>query len=147
MQLKNAAKLYNNNNNFISRGHLFLHSSQSSIWSSINKCWHDFIKMNRHTCTIIYSLYSVNVLRTPNRLRADYQTLLQWRGRYDFSRLKTNQLIPCTYKLVMECFLTRSMLFLKCICTLFTVILSSAQYQKRYFKLITHCFLLSPPMC
>ena len=31
--------------------------------------------------------------------------------------------------------------------TLFTVIFSPAQYQERCLKLITPCFLLSPPMC
>ena len=29
---------------------------------------HDIIKMNRHACTIIYSMYRVNALRTPSRL-------------------------------------------------------------------------------
>ena len=78
---------------------------------------HDIIKMNRHACTIIYSMYRVNALRTPSRLRAGYPTLLQWRGRYDFSRLKTSRVLPHTSVLVIECFLTRSMLFLKCIYT------------------------------
>ena len=73
---------------------------------------HDIIKMNRHACTIIYSMYRVNALRTPSRLRAGYPTLLQWRGRYDFSRLKTSRVLPHTSVLVIECFLTRSMLFL-----------------------------------
>ena len=40
--------------------------------------------MNKHACTIIYSMYRVDALRTPSRLRAGYTTLLQWRGRYDF---------------------------------------------------------------
>ena len=31
--------------------------------------------------------------------------------------------------------------------TFFTVSFSPAQYQKRCLKLITPCFLLSPPMC
>ena len=97
-------------------------SCQSNIWSSINKCRHDIIKMNRHACTIIYSMYRVNALRTPSRLRAGHPTLLQWRGRYDFSRLKTSRKLPHTSVLVIECFLTRSMLFLKCIYTLYTVI-------------------------
>ena len=96
--------------------------------------------MNRHTCKIIYSLYRVDAFRTPSRQRAGYPTLLQWRGRYDFSRLKTSQLLPDTSVLVIECFLTRSMLFLKCIYTLLTVIFSPAQYQKRCLKLINHCF-------
>ena len=78
---------------------------------------HDIIKMNRHACTNIYSMYRVNALRTPSRLRAGYPTLLQWRGRYDFSRLKTSRVLPHTSVLVIECFLTRSMLFLKCIHT------------------------------
>ena len=53
-----------------------------------------------------------------------YQTLLQWRRRYDFFRFKTSRLLPHKSVLVIECFLTRSMLFLKCIYsfTLFTVI-------------------------
>ena len=38
-------------------------------------------------------------------------------GRYDFSRLKTSQALPHTSVLIIECFLTRSMLFLKCIYT------------------------------
>ena len=98
------------------------------------------MKMNRHTCTIIYIMLRVDALRTPSRLRAGYPTLLQWKGRYDFSRLKTSRFLPQTSVLVIECFLTRSMLFLKCICTLFTVIFSPAQYQKHCLKLITHCF-------
>ena len=48
--------------------------------------------MNRHT--IIYSMYRVDALRTSSRLRAGYPTLLQWRGRYDFSRLKTSPWLP-----------------------------------------------------
>ena len=44
--------------------------------------------MNRHTCTIIYSMDRVDALRTPSRLRVGYPTLLQERGRYDLSRLK-----------------------------------------------------------
>ena len=90
------------------------------------------LKMNRHACTIIYSMYRVDALRTPSRLRAGYPTLLQWRGRYDFPRLKTSRVLPHTSVLVIECFLTRSTLFLKCIYTLYTVIFSPAQYQKRY---------------
>ena len=53
-------------------------------------------------------MYRVNALRTPSRLRAGYPTLLQWRGRYDFSRLKTSRVLPHTSMLVIECFLTRS---------------------------------------
>ena len=86
--------------------------------------------MNRHACTIIYSMYRIYALRTPSRLRAGYPTLLQWSGRYDFSRLKTSRVLPHTSVLVIECFLTRSMLFLKCIYTLYTVIFSPVQYQK-----------------
>ena len=37
---------------------------------------HDIIKMNRPACTIFYSMYRVNALRTPSRLRAGYPTLL-----------------------------------------------------------------------
>ena len=85
---------------------------------------HDIIKMNRHACTNIYSMYRVNALRTPSRLRAGYPTLLQWRGRYDFSRLKTSRVLPHTSVLVIECFLTRSMLFLKCIYTHYYIIYS-----------------------
>ena len=96
---------------------------------------HDIIKMNRHACTIIYSMYRVNALRTPSRLRAGYPTLLQWRGRYDFSRLKTSRVLPHTSVLVIECFLTRSMLFLKCIYTHYIQsFFSPAQYQKRYLS-------------
>ena len=94
--------------------------------------------MNRHTS--IYSMYRVDALRIPSRLRAGYPTLLQWRGRYDFPRLKTSRLLPHTSVLVIGCFLTRSMLFLKCIYTLFTVIFSPTQYHQRCLKLITHCF-------
>ena len=96
---------------------------------------HDIIEMNRHACTIIYSMYRVNALRTPSRLRAGYPTLLQWRGRYDFSRLKTSRVLPHTSVLVIECFLTRSMLFLKCIYTHYIQsFFSPAQYQKRYLS-------------
>ena len=56
----------------------------------------DIIKMNRHASTIIYSMYRVDALRTPSRLRAGYPTLLQWRGRYGFSRLKTIRVLPHT---------------------------------------------------
>ena len=103
--------------------------------------------MNRHTCTVNYSMYRVDAFRTSSRLRATYPTLLQWRGRYDFSRLKTSRLLPHTSVLVIECFLTRSMLILKCIYTLFTVIFSPAQYQNRCFKLITHCFFYCLLLC
>ena len=49
----------------------------------------DVIKeMKRHI--IIYSMYRVDALRKLSRLRAGYPILLQWRGRYDFSRLKTS---------------------------------------------------------
>ena len=96
--------------------------------------------MNRHACTNIYSMYRVNALRTPSRLRAGYPTLLQWRGRYDFSRLKTSRLLPHTSVLVIECFLTRSMLFLKCIYTHYIVIFFTCTISETLFKLITHCF-------
>ena len=42
----------------------------------------------------IYSMYRVDALRTPGRLRAGYPTLLQWRGRYDLSRHKTSPWLP-----------------------------------------------------
>ena len=102
---------------------------------------HDIIKMNRHACTIIYSMYRVNALRTPSRLRAGYPTLLQWRGRYDFSRLKTSRVLPYTSVLVIECFLTRSMLFLKCIYTHYIQsFFFTCTISETLFKLITHCF-------
>ena len=75
--------------------------------------------MIRHTCIIIYSMYRVDARRTSSRLQAGYPTLLQWRRRYDFSRFKTSRLLPHKSVLVIECFLTCSMLFLKCLCTLF----------------------------
>ena len=94
------------------------------------------LKMNRHT--IIYSMYRVDALRTPSRLRAGYPTLLQWRGSYDFYQAQDQPHGYHTSVLVIECFLSRSMLFLKCINILFTVIFCShAQYQKRYNRLIT----------
>ena len=99
--------------------------------------------MNRHACTIIYSMYRVNALRTPSRLRAGFPTLLQWRWRYDFSRLKTSRVLPHTSVLVIECFLTRSMLFLKCIYTYTYIIYSqffTCTLSESLFKLITHCF-------
>ena len=97
--------------------------------------------MNRHACTIIYSMYRVNALRTPSRLRAGYPTLLQWRGRYDFSRLKTSRVLPHTSVLVIECFLTRSMLFLKCIYTHYIQSFCfTSTISETLFKLITHCF-------
>ena len=99
---------------------------------------HDIIKMNRHACTNIYSMYRVNALRT---LRAGYPTLLQWRGRYDFSRLKTSRVLPQTSVLVIECFLTRSMLFLKCIYTHYIQsFFFTCTISETLFKLITHCF-------
>ena len=55
---------------------------------------------------IIYSMYRVDALRTPSRLRAGYQTLFLWRGRYDFPGS-----IPAR----------RSILFLKLKYTLFTL--------------------------
>ena len=48
------------------------------------------LKQGTYNHIIIYSMYRVDALRTPSRLRAGYPTLLQWRGRYDFSRLKTS---------------------------------------------------------
>ena len=100
--------------------------------------------MNRHACTIIYNMYRVNALRTPSRLRAGYPTLLQWRGRYDFSRLKTSRVLPHTSVLVIECFLTRSMLFLKCIYTHYIQsFFFTCTISETLFKLITHCFVVS----
>ena len=102
---------------------------------------HDIIKMNRHACTIIYSMYRVNALRTPSRLRAGYPTLLQWRGRYDFSRLKTSRVLLHTSVLVIECFLTRSMLFLKYIYTHYIQsFFFTCTISETLFKLITHFF-------
>ena len=89
-------------------------------------------------------MYRVNALRTPSRLRAGYPTLLQWRGRYDFFRLKTSRVLPHTSVLVIECFLTRSMLFLKCIYTHYIQsFFSPAQYQKRYLSLSLIVFVVS----
>ena len=73
---------------------------------------------------------------TPSRLLAGYPTLLQWRGRYDFSRLKTSRVLPHTSVLVIECFLTGSMLFQKCIYTLYTVIFFTCTISETLFKLI-----------
>ena len=102
---------------------------------------HDTIKMNRHACTNIYSMYRVNALRTPSTLRAGYPTLLQWRGWYDFSRLKTSRVLPHTSVLVIKCFLTRSMLFLKCIYTHYIQsFFFTCTISETLFKLITHCF-------
>ena len=39
-------------------------------------------------------MHRVDALRTPSRMRVGYQTLLQLRGRYDFSRLKTSPWLP-----------------------------------------------------
>ena len=88
-------------------------------------------------------MYRVYALRTPSRLRAGYLTLLQQRGRYDCSRLKTSRVLPHTSVLVIECFLTRSMLFLKCIYTLYTVVFSPAQYQKLCLSLSLIVFVVS----
>ena len=86
-------------------------------------------------------MYRVNALRTPSRLRAGYPTLLQWRGRYDFSRLKTSRVLPHTSVLVIECFLTCSMLFLKCIYTHYIQsFFFTCTISETLFKLITHCF-------
>ena len=71
-------------------------SQDFSHYKSIHGIFPD--AQDRHTCTIIYSMYRVNALRTPSRLRADYPTLLQWRGRYDFSRLKTSRVLPHTLR-------------------------------------------------
>ena len=79
-------------------------------------------------------MYRVDALRTPSRLRAGYPTLLQWRGRYDFSRLKTSRLLQHTSVLVIECFLTRLILFLKCIYTLFTVIFFTSTIPETLFE-------------
>ena len=43
-------------------------------------------------------------------------------GGYDFPMLKTSRVLTYTSVLVIESFLTRSMLFLECINTLYTVI-------------------------
>ena len=95
--------------------HIFGRVASLTYGPQLTNVGHDIIKMNRHACTNIYSMYRVNALRTPSRLRAGYSTLHQWRGRYDFSRLKTSRVLPHTSVLVIECFLTRSMLFLKCL--------------------------------
>ena len=57
-------------------------------------------------------------------------------GGYDFSRLKTSRVLPHTSVLVIECFLARSMLFLKCIYTLYTVIFFQLHYMRNaiYFN-------------
>ena len=86
--------------------------------------------MNIHI--IIYSMYRDDALR---RLRAGYPALLQWRGGTIFPGSRPAHDYH-TAVLAIECFLTRSMLFLKLIYTLFTH-LFPAQYQKRYDKLIT----------
>ena len=96
--------------------------------------------MNRHACANIYSMYRVNALRTPSRLRAGYPTILHRRGGYDFSRLKTSRVLPHTSVLVIECFLTRSMLFLKCIYTHYIQSFFTCTISETICKLITHCF-------
>ena len=84
-------------------------------------------------------MHRADALRTPSRLRTGYPTLLQWRGRYDFSRLRTSRLLPHTSMLVIECFLTRSMLFRKCIYTLFTVLFFTCTISESLFE-VNHSF-------
>ena len=67
-------------------------------------------------------------------------------GGYDFPRLKTSRVLPYTSVLVIESFLTRSMLFLKCINTLYTVIFHLHNI-KNAIKVNHSLFLLSRPMC
>ena len=134
-----------NNNNIIitlfQEDNIFGRVASLTYGPQLTNVGHDIIKMNRHACTIIYSMYRVNALRTPSRLRAGYPTLLQWRGRYDFSRLKTSRVLPHTSVLVIECFLTRSMLFLKCIYTHYIQsFFFTCTISETLFKLITHCF-------
>ena len=61
-------------------------------------------------------------------------------GGYDFSRLKTSRVLPHTSVLVIECFLTRSMLFLKCIYTHYIQSFFTCTISETICKLITHCF-------
>ena len=67
-------------------------------------------------------------------------------GGYDFLRLKTSRVLPYTSVLVIESFLTRSMLFLKCINTLYTVIFHLHNIRNA-IEVNHSLFLLSHPMC
>ena len=92
--------------------------------------------MNRHACTIIYSIYRVNALRTPSRLRAGYSNLLQWRGMYDFSRIKTSRVLPRVFSHSLD--VVSKMHIHIIYCHYFTCTISET-----LFKLITHCFVVS----
>ena len=92
--------------------------------------------MNRHT--IIYSMYRVDALRRASRQRAGYPTQLQWRGRYDVSRLKTSPWLP--HVRVGNRVFSHSLNVVFKMYILFTVIFSHALYQKRYNQLITQLF-------
>ena len=99
--------------------------------------------MNRQTCTVIYSMYSVDALRTPSRLRAGYPTLLQWRGVRFFQA--QDQPIVTTHGRVGNRVFSHSLDIVSKnepqSVTHYIVIFSPAQYQKRYFKLITHSLI------
>ena len=111
-------------------------SCQSNIWSSINKCWHDIIKINRHACAIIYSMYRVDALRTPIRLRAGYPTLLQWMGGggLQFSQAQDQPSVTTHVRvgnrIVSHSFDVVSKMYKNIIYSHF----SPAQYQKRYLS-------------
>ena len=68
----------------------------------------DMLLKKKNRPIIIYSMYRVDALRTPSRLRVGYLTLFQWRGRYDFPGSRPGNDYH-TSVLVIECFLTRSM--------------------------------------
>ena len=102
---------------------------------------HDIIKMNRHACTIIYSMYRVNALRTPSRLRAGYPTLLQWRGRYDFFQAQDQPSVTTHVRVGNRVFSHSLDVVSKMhIYTLYTVIFFTCTISETLFKLITHCF-------
>ena len=97
--------------------------------------------MNRHTCTIIYSMYRVDALHTSSRLRAGYPTLLQWRGGgVRFFQVQDQPIVTTQVRVGNRVFSNSLDVVSKMYVLIIYSHFSPAQYQKRCLKLITHCF-------
>ena len=98
---------------------------------------HDNIKMNRHACTIIYSMYRVNALRTPSRLRAGPPV----EGEVRFFQAQDQPSVTTHVRVGNRVFSHSLDVVSKMhIYTLYTVIFFTCTIPETLFKLITHCF-------
>ena len=97
--------------------------------------------MNRHAYTIIYSMYRVDALRTPIRLRAGYPTLLQWRGGGTIFFQAQDQSSVTIHVRVGNRVVSHS---LDVVSKMYKHIIYSHFFtctiSETLFKLITHCF-------